>query len=76
MINDFLDLKPEQIYVDSQGACDYLKISKRTLQRWRDCGTLKYYQVNKVIRYKISDLDSFVNSFKMEPFNTKGGSNG
>ncbi len=56
-------------------ASNYLKISTRSLQRMRDTGRIKYYQDNRVIRYKEEDLLEYLEKNVMEPFDLKGGRN-
>ena len=44
-------------WLDNQDVCLILNISKRTLQTYRDNGTLPYSQVNHKIYYKPSDIE-------------------
>jgi excisionase family DNA binding protein len=44
-------------WLDIQEVCQLLKISKRTLQTYRDNGTLPYSQVNGKIYFKASDIE-------------------
>lgn len=44
-------------WLDGQDVCLMLRISARTLQTYRDNGTLPYSQINHKIFYKISDID-------------------
>jgi len=44
-------------WLDLQEACQLLKISKRTLQTYRDNGTLPFSQVGGKIYFKASDIE-------------------
>ena len=46
--------------LDNQDLLQLLKISSRTLQRYRSEGKLKYYTITGKIYYKQSDLEEFV----------------
>jgi hypothetical protein len=44
-------------WLDNQDLCLILNISKRTLQTYRDNGTLPYSQINHKIYYKPNDIE-------------------
>jgi hypothetical protein len=44
-------------WLDNQDVCLILNISKRTLQTYRDNGTLPYSQVNHKMYYKTDDIE-------------------
>ena len=44
-------------WLDNQDVCLILNISKRTLQTYRDNGTLPYSQINHKIYYKPEDIE-------------------
>jgi hypothetical protein len=44
-------------WLDNQDVCIILNISKRTLQTYRDNGTLPYSQVNHKMYYKPDDIE-------------------
>ena len=44
-------------WLDMQDTCHLLKISKRTLQTYRDNGTLPFSQVGGKIYFKASDIE-------------------
>lgn len=44
-------------WLDNQDVCLILNISKRTLQTYRDNGTLPYSQVNHKMHYKPDDIE-------------------
>lgn len=44
-------------WLDNQEVCLILKISKRTLQNYRDNGVLPFSQIGNKIYYKSSDIE-------------------
>ena len=44
-------------WLDNQDVCLILNISKRTLQTYRDNGTVPYSQINHKIYYKPDDIE-------------------
>ena len=57
--NEVFD-KDEKL-LDNQDLCLMLKVSKRTLQRYRTEGGLPYMKYGQKIYYKTSDVKDFVN---------------
>lgn len=49
----------ERLY-DNQDLCLLLNISKRTLQRYRSSGRLKYHYINQKIFYRESEVHRFL----------------
>lgn len=52
--------KKKDEWLDNQDVCQFLKISKRTLQTYRDNGTLAYSQVGYKCYYKKSDIEKLI----------------
>lgn len=52
--------------LDNQDILQMLKISSRSLQRYRSIGKLPYYTISGKLYYKLSDVQQFVR----ESFNT------
>ncbi len=44
------------VWIDSQVVCEILGITPRTLQTYRENGTIPYSQVNSKIYYRTSDI--------------------
>ena len=44
-------------WIDIQEVCSLLKVSKRTLQTYRDNNVLPYSQINGKIYFKASDIE-------------------
>ncbi|MCY1662643.1 helix-turn-helix domain-containing protein [Chryseobacterium sp. SL1] len=50
--------------LDNQDVLQKLKISSRSLQRYRSSGKLPYFTISGKLYYKLSDVNSFIrNSF-------------
>jgi hypothetical protein len=49
-------------------ACEFLKVSKRTLQRYRDEGLLSFTQVSGKIMFQGTDIEAFLNGNRVEAF--------
>jgi MerR family transcriptional regulator, repressor of the yfmOP operon len=47
-------------WLSSEEVSHLLMISKRTLQTYRDNGTLPFAQVGRKIYYKVSDIDEYL----------------
>ena len=47
-------------WLDNQDVCQMLNISPRTLQTFRDNGTLAYSQINRKVYYKPEDVESII----------------
>ena len=55
----------DEILLDNQDLCLLLKVSKRTLQRFRSSGKLPYKRIGKKTYYLESDVHKFIqNGFK------------
>ena len=57
--------KSLQKWLDNQDVCEILKISKRTLQTYRDNGTLPYSQIGHKMLYKPEDVKQIINKLKV-----------
>ena len=49
-------------WLDNQDVCEILNISKRTLQTYRDNGTLGYTQIGHKIYYRPEDIMNLLNA--------------
>ncbi len=50
-------------WYSSEEAAEFLKVSKKSLKRYRDAGKLAYSKDGRSIRYKKSDLVKYLNKF-------------
>lgn len=57
------------LYTNEEVA-DHLKISKRTLQKWRDEKKIAYIKINNVILYQKKHIDTFLQQNTRLPNNT------
>ncbi|ALR29220.1 excisionase [Chryseobacterium sp. IHB B 17019] len=60
-IKDKESLDGEEL-LDNQDVLQKLKISARSLQRYRSTGKLNYYTISGKIYYKLSDVNDFIRS--------------
>lgn len=54
--------------LDNQDLLQMLKISNRSLQRYRSSGKLAYYTISGKIYYKLSDVHQFIRDSFNAPF--------
>jgi hypothetical protein len=55
-------------WLDNQEVCLILNISKRTLQTYRDNGTLPYSQINHKMYYKPEDVERVLNQLNNKQY--------
>ena len=48
----------QETWLDNQDACNILKVSTRTLQNYRDNGTLPFSNLGGKIFYKAADIEA------------------
>ena len=58
-------------WLDIQDACQVLKISKRTLQSYRDNGILPFSQIGGKIYFRSADIEEHLNRHYNKAFNKK-----
>ena len=56
--------KGMQKWFDNQEVCQILNISKRTLQTYRNNGTLPYSQINHKMFYRTEDVERVIKNLK------------
>lgn len=61
--------RPEDGILDNNDLQKMLKISKRTLQTWRNEGVIAYSQINSKLFYRLSDVISMLNNKKISSTN-------
>jgi len=49
-------------WLDNEVVCKLLQISKRSLQSYRDNGTIHFSQIGHKCYYKTSDIEQFINN--------------
>jgi len=60
-----------EAWLDIQEVCQLLKISKRTLQSYRDNGILPFSQIGGKIYFRASDIEAHLNRHYVKAFNPK-----
>lgn len=58
------DNRNTEKWLDNSEVCGLLQISQRTLQSYRDDGTLPYSQIGRKCYYKTSDVEQLLNPSK------------
>jgi len=53
----------QEEWLSSEEAAEFLKVSKRTLKRYRDLGKLPFSKDVRKIRYKKSDIIKYLNNY-------------
>ena len=59
---------PRKAVFTSKSLSEYLHVSTRTLQNWRDEGAISFTQVKDVILYSIEDVEAFLKKHKRVAF--------
>ena len=49
-----------EVYLTSEEVCKLLRLSRRTLQAYRDSGTIAYHKIGGKILYKHSDIQAML----------------
>ena len=62
---------PDDPWLDNNEVCKWLKVSKRTLQNYRDNGELSFSQVGAKILYRTSDVEDFLKRHYNKAFSLK-----
>jgi MerR family transcriptional regulator, repressor of the yfmOP operon len=52
----------EEEYLDTMESCKLLKVSRKTLERYRDLNNIPFSKMQRKVFYKISDLEKFLES--------------
>jgi len=60
-------------WLSSEDVCHLLMISKRTLQSYRDRGTLPFAQIGRKIYYKATAIDEYLEAHYINIRAQKGG---
>lgn len=52
-------------WLDNQDVCEILNVTKRTLQNYRDNGTLPYTHIERKIYYKPEDVENLLRASRL-----------
>ena len=66
----YIPIFKEEKWLDNQEVCLMMKITKRTLQTYKDKGLLPYSKLNRKNYYKLSDVQALLEAG--QPYNTNG----
>ncbi|NEM99754.1 helix-turn-helix domain-containing protein [Pontibacter burrus] len=55
-------------WLDNEQLMALLKVSKRTLQNWRDCGYISFSQIGHKIYYQYSEVEAMLQFHKNTSF--------
>jgi len=70
--NPLQDFNPlSEKWLDIQETCQLLKISKRTLQAYRDNGILSFSQIAGKIYFKVNDINEHLKNHYVRAFSSK-----
>jgi len=58
--------KSREQYLTSDQVADFLKVSKRTLQSYRDRRLVQFIQIGSKILYKIDQIEEFLSRHKVQ----------
>ena len=64
----YISIFKEEKWLDNQEVCLMMKITKRTLQTYKDKGLLPYSKLNRKNYYKLSDVQALLEAG--QPYNT------
>ena len=64
----YISIFKEEKWLDNQEVCLMMKITKRTLQTYKDKGLLPYSKLNRKNYYKLSDVRALLEAG--QPYNT------
>ena len=64
----YISIFKEEKWLDNQEVCLMMKITKRTLQTYKDKGLLPYSKLNRKNYYKLSDVRALLEGG--QPYNT------
>ena len=60
--------KSKQNWISNKGACEFLGVTTRTMQNYRDKGIISFSQVGSKIYYKASDLEKHLEDHYVPAF--------
>ncbi len=60
------------LWLDTKQVAKLIGVTTRTIQNYRDRGMLPYSQINRVIRYRASDIEKFLMRYYVMPYKWEG----
>jgi MerR family transcriptional regulator, repressor of the yfmOP operon len=65
------DKMQQEHWLDIQETCQLLKISKRTLQSYRDKGIIGFSQISGKIYFRLTDIETHLAAHYVKPYHKK-----
>jgi excisionase family DNA binding protein len=50
-----------EIYLTTEELADYLKLAEQTIRRWVLNREIPYHKIKKVIRFRVSEIETWIN---------------
>jgi excisionase family DNA binding protein len=72
-LEDQLAIQANKHWLTGDEICKLLRVSKRTLQNYRDKRVIPFSQVGRKIYYKYSDIVEYLELHYVKPYYQKGG---
>ena len=63
--------EPKDVWLDNQEFMQYMKISKRLAQHYRDSGVITFSQIGSKIYYRLSDIEALLIKKSIKAHNKK-----
>ena len=62
-----------ETYLTIKELAEYLRLTDKTIQRWVINGELPYHKIKKVIRFRVSEIEKWINESGWKIQNEKAG---
>lgn len=72
-LEEIKDHSNVKTWLSNSEACNFLDVTPRTMQKYRDEGILSFSKIGAKIYYKISDLEKHLEENLQEAFTKRGG---
>ena len=60
--------QPKEIWIDNEDLSKMLKVTKRTIQNYRDNGIISFSQVGSKLYYRLSDVEEMLLKHHVKAF--------
>lgn len=64
--NLYRNNQDKEKWLGNEDVCEFLQISKRTLQSYRDNGILPYSQIGRKCYYRVSDIENLISQSQIK----------
>ena len=69
-LDEIQNQKSAKKWLSNSEACEFLDVTPRTMQNYRDNGVISFSKVGSKIYYKLNDLETHLESHFFTAFNT------